>query len=183
MVNLRYAITENDYKNFVAFVLWEGSHNKKKRRNYYLRQTLPLTAFLLAFYYTGTFERSFIYIAIGILLITTLLSFTGVRSRFAKDAEAFTADPANQAVFSEKHLQISDAGITVSDEFSDTNFRWPAFIKKEENDLYYFLFIGSNHALIIPKRVITDPQEKILVEKLFSRNISLDAEFSGLIKS
>jgi len=184
MVTFKYSITGDDYKNYIAFVLWEGEHNRKKRRNYYLRQFLPLLGFLFAFYYTGVFERSiFIYIGLGLLIFTAVLVFTGVRSRFTKVAETFAENPENRMIFTEKLIHISDEGIRITEEHLDTHYRWQAFVKKKENDSYYFLFLSSNQALIIPKRFLKDQQDKSQADKILTRNISFEAEFSGLEKS
>jgi hypothetical protein len=64
----------------------------------------------------------------------------------------------------------------------ETRFQWKSFIKKQENREYYFLFTSSMQAVIVPKRVFKNTDEKIQFEKLLSQYLSFDAEIGHLVK-
>lgn len=184
MISVNYSITKADYINYYAYVLWDAPENRKKRLTYYGRQLLPILVFLFAFYYTGIFERNstFILLIIGFIFLTSALSLFGVRSNTVKQAEKITEDPGNASIFIEQALIVTESGIHLKNEFTDTNYRWSAFTKKQESNDYYFLFINSIQALIIPKRIFIHESEKIMFDKLLAQHLSLDADIGYLIK-
>ena len=185
MLSIKYAITKEDYINYYTYVMWDAPGKKKKRLIYYGKQSLPILIFLFAFYYTGLFHRpgNFILLIAGFLLITTLLSFMGVRNNTMKQAEAVADDPENGSVFLESNLLVSETGLLVKDDLKETKYQWGAIIKKLESRQYYFLFHNAMQAIIIPKRAFATAEEKIKFEKLLSQYLSLDAEVSHLLKN
>ncbi len=53
---------------------------------------------------------------------------------------------------------------------------WKAVVRKTETETYFFLFINSIQAIIIPKRAFDNKDEKAEFKKMLSKHISLDAE-------
>lgn len=185
MITLQYSVTKEDYVNYYSYVMWDAPERRKKRINYYIRQAIPLLVFIVAFYYTGIFERSntFILIFLGFIFLTSFLSLFNVRSNTVRQAEKVADNPDNSSIFLDTSVIISDTGIAVKTSFSETKFQWASFIKKQENRDYYFLFINAMQALIIPKRVFVHPEEKAQFEKMLSQHLSFDAELGHLVKS
>ena len=185
MISLQYAITKEDYVNYHTYVMWDAPQNRKKKINYYIRQITPLVLFIIAFYYTGIFERNskFILLILGFIFLTSLLSLFNVRSNTVKLAEKVANDPNNSSIFQDTSMVISETGISTKDALAETKFQWNAFIKKQESREYYFLFVNSMQALIIPKRVFANADERIQFEKLLSQYLSFDAEIGHLVKS
>jgi hypothetical protein len=185
MLTLQYAITKEDYINYCTFVAWDAAENYQKRRRYYLKQIGTIVLFTAAFYYTGLFDRSslFAFIVTGWILLTTIFSMYSARSSIMKEAEKTSNDPGNASVFSSTVVTISETGILLKDEFTESKYQWPAFTKKEENKEYYFLFYSSLEAIIIPKRVFKTSDDTILFEKLLMQFLSFDAEVGHLIKN
>ena len=159
--------------------------NKKKRSLHYLKQSGSIVLFTALFYYTGLFNRSsyFAFIVIAFILLTSILTITGVRSSIVTQAQKITDDPDNSSIFIPTTVIIGETGISLHDEFSERKFRWAAFIKKQENSDYYFLFYNSLEAVIIPKRVFRSDEDKILFDKLLVQFLSFDAEIGYLIKN
>ncbi len=185
MISLKYSISKEDYINYYAYVVWDAPENRRKRLLYYVKQLIPIVLFLFAFYYTGIFERNskFILLIIGFIFLTSALSLFGVRSNTVTQGEKIADDPANSSIFLERSLIISESGITTKDPLVEINFQWNAFIKKQESKEYYFLFTSAIHALIIPKRVFNNANERMQFEKLLTQHLSFDAEIGHLVKS
>jgi hypothetical protein len=185
MVSLKYSLTKEDYVNYYTYMWWDAPGKQRKRLLYYVRQLLPLLLFFIAFYYTGLLERSgrFILITFGLLLATTLLSFIGVRTNTMRQAEKITEDPENASFFLEVTAIVSETGISMKDELQETKFQWRAFTKKLESRNYYFLFINSMQALIIPKRIFNSPEEKLQFERLLTQYLSFEADVSHMLKN
>lgn len=185
MLTLQYALTKEDYSNYYTFVTWDAPGKQRKRSLYYLRQMGTIVLFTTVFYYTGLFDRSslFAFIVIAFILLTSVLSITGVRSSIRQQAEKISDDPENSSIFTTTIVTISETGILLHDEFRECKFQWQAFTKKQEDDDYYFLFYSSLEAIIIPKRVFKSAEDKILFEGLLSQFLSFDAEVGYLIKN
>lgn len=185
MITLQYALTKEDYVNYYTYVSWDAPERKKKRFYYYIRQIIPIVLFIIAFYYTGIFERNskFILLILGFIFLTSLLSLFNVRSNTVKQAEKVANDPGNSSIFLAISMIVSETGISTKDVLTETKFQWNAFIKKQESREYYFLFVSSMQALIIPKRIFNNADERIQFEKLLSQCLSFDAEIGHLIKS
>lgn len=184
MLNLQYAITKEDYNNYYIFVTWDAPGKQRSRSRYYLRQMGTIVLFTAVFYFTGLFDRSswFAFLVISFILLTSVLSLTGVRSSIRQQAEKISNDPENAALFATANVTISETGISIKDEFSERSFQWPAFIKKLENKDYYFLFYSSLEAIIVPKRVFKG-EEHLLFQQLLSKYLSFDAEVGYLVKN
>lgn len=185
MITLQYALTKEDYVNYYTYVSWDAPERKKKRFYYYIRQIIPIVLFIIAFYYTGIFERNskFILLILAFIFLTSLLSLFNVRSNTVKQAEKVADDPGNSSIFLPISMIVSETGISTKDVLTETKFQWNAFIKKQESREYYFLFVSSMQALIIPKRIFNNADERIQFEKLLSQYLSFDAEIGHLIKS
>ena len=185
MITLNYALTKEDYVNYYTYVTWDAPENRKKRMIYYGKQIVPILLFLSAFYYTGLFQRNslFIMVIAGFLLLTTLLSLMSVRSNSVRVAEKVADDPSNSSIFLETELTFSETGITIKDEMKETRYQWKAFVKKQESNLYYFLFLNAIQAVIIPKKQLPNAELKSQLDKLLAQQLSFDAELGHLLKS
>jgi len=185
MISLRYSITKEDYVNYYTYVTWDAPENRKKRIYYYIRQIIPILLFILAFYYTGIFERNskFILVILGFIFITAFLSVFNVRSNAMKRAEKITNDPGNNTIFQDVDLTVSETGIIAKGISTETKYQWNAFIKKQESLAYYFLFTSSIQAMIIPKRIFNNADERLAFEKILSQHLSFDAEIGHMIKA
>ena len=184
MLNLQFAITREDYNNYYLFVTWDAPGKQRSRSRYYLRQMGTIILFTAVFYFTGLFDRSswFAFLVISFILLTSVLSITGVRSSIRQQAEKISNDPENAALFNTTNVIISETGISLKDEFTARLFQWPAFIKKQENEAYYFLFYSSLEAIIIPKKIFKF-DEHLIFQQLLSSYLSFDAEVGYLVKN
>jgi YcxB-like protein len=184
MLTVQYALTKDDYNNYYTFVTWDAPGRQRKRSLYYLRQIGTIILFTAVFFYTGLFDRSsiFAFIVISFILLTSVISITGVRSSIMQQAKKISDDPENTSIFAPAIVTISETGIFLQDEFTERKYQWQAFIKKQENSEYYFLFYSSLEAIIIPKRVFKTT-EQILFKSLLAQFLSFDAEVGHLIKT
>ncbi len=181
VIQFRYAITKEDYVNFYTYVFWDARENQKKRIYYYIKQLIPLAIFLYAFYYTGLLQRSgsFMYVVIGLLVATSLLSFINVRSNVTKSAEKIADNKENVSLFEEKLIEISENGISVKSPMVEGFYRWPSIIRKTETKEYYFLYTSAIYALIIPKRSFPSPADRANFDKLLVQHLSFQADFES----
>ena len=184
MLTLNFALTKDDYDNFYTFVAWDSPGKHAKRSLYFLKQLGTIVLFTGIFYYTELFDRNslFAFIVISLILVTAILAITGVRSSIKNQAKKISNDPENSSIFVNTAVVISAAGIFLRDDLTERKLQWPAFIKKLENKEYYFLFYNSMEAIIIPKRVFKNKEDKLLFDSLLIQFLSFEAELGNLIK-
>lgn len=185
MLSLDYLITKEDYRNYFTYVLWDGPQNQKKRIQYYLWQLWPIPLLVFAFYKTGFLGRDTLFITATAAIFITLVLFVflGARSNMSKRADAIVNDPNNQSIFLPGVLSIAETGIVLKNENMEAKYQWKAFIRKQENEQYYFLFINSLQALIVPKRIFLTTESKLQFEKFLKQYLSFEAELGHLVKS
>ena len=74
---------------------------------------------------------------------------------------------------------IGETGITVKDEATNASYKWSAFIKKYDRNDVYYLYMSSNLALIIPKRVFRSKAEKESFEVMLAQHLPLHADLNA----
>ena len=184
MISVKYALDKEDYINYYTYVMWDAPEKKKSKLKFYLRQAGINGLVIAVLFYTDIFKynRLYLYIYLGILTATTALQILSARSNVKKQAEKIATAENNYSIFLETHASISETGIALKDELSETKFQWKAFVKKQENADYYFLFTNSIQAIIFPKRIFKTAEEKSQFQKLLSQYLSFEAEVGYLIK-
>ncbi|MES2849236.1 MAG: YcxB family protein [Bacteroidota bacterium] len=184
MVSVKFAITADDYMEYYMYMMWDAPDRKKARLKYYLRQVVINGGIIAILLYTQFFRSSSLtlYIYIGILAVVTVLQLLNGRINAKKQAEKITEDDDNRSFFLETTYDITDAGITRKDENIETKYQWNAFVRKEENAAYYFLFTSGIQAIIFPKRIFKTVEDKKQFEKLLSQHLSFDAEVGHWMK-
>lgn len=184
MITVKYSITEEDYINYYTYAMWDAPDRKKARIKYYLRQLLINGGIIAILLFTGIFrfQPLYLYAYGGILLLSAAGQIFYARNNIKKQAEKITANQSNRFIFLEIYAEINETGILQKDEVSEIKYQWGAFIKKQENDDYYFLFINSIQAIIFPKRIFKTAEEKMKFEKFLSQYLSFDAEVGYLLE-
>jgi hypothetical protein len=180
---LQYKLTKEDLYNFNFYVGWQAPERKKFRIKYYLKTILSaligifIGSFIIA---EGEPSASFIFICIVLgLLIGFLAAHIGSHALYKRKIEKFIVDPNNANLLAKTELVISDNGILNRDEYSEVSYNWNAIIRKAETKDYIYLFLNSIQAIVIPKKLLGNDEEKQLLD-ILSRNLSLKAEFSKL---
>ncbi len=74
-------------------------------------------------------------------------------------------------------LLIDEKGIYSKNSNSETKHYWDSFVKKVEYKDYYFLYINTQSAIIIPKRIFKN-EEHDQFTKLISQHFPISAEFA-----
>ena len=183
MVSLHYKLTKEDYVSFYTYVMWDAGYLRKKRAKNIIKQLGIVSVFIGVLYFSGVFRYlSTITLTIILLMFATSVIplFTG-RSSADKEAKQIAEDPDNHAIFDDTILQSADDGVHLKTENAETRYTWKAIIKKTETAEYYFLFINAIQAIIIPKRVFGNNNEKAEFQKILLKNLSLDAEIKDEI--
>jgi hypothetical protein len=101
---------------------------------------------------------------------------------YRKQIDTFINNSANDNVFSDCLVTVSETGISSKGKFAASDYQWAGIVKKEETKEHYFLFLTTDQAIVLPKRAIASEAQKVQLEKLFAAHISFNAELGYLVK-
>ncbi|MEI7735396.1 MAG: YcxB family protein [Ferruginibacter sp.] len=185
MISFRFSLTPDDFANYSIYVQLEAPGKKKLifKRFWPLIIVMSLVFFIdiLNGFLTDKFDNTFI-IGIPVFAFILLSSAFSLKPRIKKLALKFSASADNISVFRMTDYTFSETGVITKDDVKEIQFQWAAFIKKAETTHYFYLFLHSTSALIIPKRIFRSQVEKDLFTQLLSAHISFDAEIGHLVK-
>ena len=123
-----------------------------------------------------------ITIGIPVFAFIFLGSLFSIKPRLKKLALKFAANAENASIFQMTDYTFSDTGVIAKDNVKEVKYQWAAFVKKVETPNYFYLFLHSANALIIPNRIFRSQVEKENLRQLLSTHLSLDAEVGHLIQ-
>ncbi|MFK7776247.1 MAG: YcxB family protein [Saprospiraceae bacterium] len=70
-------------------------------------------------------------------------------------------------------VEFFEDKINYTTKIIDTNYQWEAVTSLKESDLCFYLYTGSNQALIIPKSAFKDGQQQREFEDLINRKVKI----------
>ena len=100
-----------------------------------------------------------------------------IRGSIRKRVKDILAQPENKHVLEEAEVILAETGIVDKDSASESKYSWEAIVRKAETAACYYLYTNSYHAIVIPKRVVTSPQDRKELNDLMDRHLSLSSEF------
>jgi len=185
MVTINFLLTKEDYFNFYYYISWLAPGKKaafiKTRVKFFAYFTFLL--FLVKFSAPVSNIDTYFIVSILILACIYILPVFTIKTDTRKQAFAFTENPLNINLFTKTETVISDTGIFSTDISVEVKYGWDCIIKKEETNDYYFLYINTLQAIIIPKRALTSEADKLKLVQLFGQHIPFNAEVGHLVKN
>jgi hypothetical protein len=179
MVILKYRLTEEEFFDFHYYTSWASPYKRGYRIRYVVR---VITLYLvIAAIYMLTISKNDSPVSLVIFAAPALIYFllipTLIRRGIRQRVRATLAHPENRNVLDESEVLIMDTGIVSKDTSSESKYGWDAIVRKEETPGYYYLYTNSQHAIVIPKRVIANAGERQELQALFNQHLSLSSEF------
>ena len=101
---------------------------------------------------------------------------------YRKQAKTFAENPLNATLFDDYEINISETGISTKGRSSESKFQWVCIVKKKEDNRFYYLFLDSQQAILLPKRSLKLKGDVEELEKLLSRYISFNADVGHIVK-
>jgi hypothetical protein len=184
-MNLKFNITQEEYTEFTK-------HFYKKAFTINWKWYLVIAAVLIAInLYTSTNSQDFegesgegttMSYSTSIFNWLFFIALFGglwwfIMSRITKKA---LKNKDSATLLAEREMIIEEDKVQLNMEYSDTTYRWGAFQKIEQTPNLYFLFIASNMAVLIPKRVFDTPQQQADFEALVKRKLPDSSKMDDL---
>jgi hypothetical protein len=179
MLVLKYHLTEAEYFDYNYYTSWSSPDKKKYRLRYYFRVLILYAAIAGLYIYSNRNTQPIINVVIFSLIAIAyfLLVPTIIRGSIRKRVRDILAQPENKHILDETEVILSETGITDKDKSSESKYSWEAIVRKSETSACYYLYTNSYHAIVIPKRAVTDPKERQELENMLDRFLSLSSEF------
>lgn len=179
MLVLKYHLTEEEYFDYNYYTAWAAPEKKWYRVRYYLQVFLLYGAVAAIYIFTNHSHRLLIDFIIfaSIATIYFLCVPYLIRRSIRKRVRDILAQPENQHVLEEAEVSFSDTGIMDKDKASESKYTWEAIVRKAETPGSYYLYTNSWHAIVIPKRVVANPQDRQELQRLFNLYLPLSSEF------
>ncbi len=176
MINLKFHLTREEFFSFNYYTTWAAPFRKKYRMMYYTRVLLlysvVASVYVLSWHRGQWFIDFLIFTVVGLVYVTLVPFFVqrSIRSRVA----AMLKEKENQHILDQSEVIISEDGIVDRDTVSETQYNWDAIVRSSETDFFFYLYTNSYHAIVVPKRVLSDQQHKTL-RGLLERHLPLSS--------
>ena len=179
MLTLKYHLTEEEYFDYNYYTAWSAPDKKWYRIRYYLRVFLLYGAIAAIYIFSNHSHRILIDFTIFaiIALVYFLLVPSLIKRSIRKRVRDILSQPENEHVLDEAEVVLMDTGILDKDKASESRYSWEAIVKKAETASSFYLYTNSYHAIVIPKRVVAQPQDKQELQRLFNQFLPLSSEF------
>lgn len=180
MLFFKFSLTEKEYFEYNYFTAWAAPHKKAYRLRYYARVFALYSVIAALYIFTNHSHRIEIDLTVFAIIgvVYFLLVPALIRMSIRRRTRQIISEPENQHVLDECEIVLTESGVTDRDKVSETRYDWEAIIKKSETANSYYLYTNSYHAIVIPKRLLKNEEEKKELHALFSRHLSLSSEFS-----
>lgn len=178
ILRLTYQLTRDEYFQFNYYTTWTAPERRKYRRLYYAR-VLLLYASIALFYIIVSPRREWMTntLVFGFIAFTYILLVPHIiRRSIRRRTQQILEKADNRNILEETELTLSPGGIAEKDKASESFYQWDAIVKKAETPTQYYLYTNSYHAIVIPKRVLQQAEEKAQLEALLARHLPLSSD-------
>ncbi len=187
--NFRFSLTEDDFADFNAYTVWLAPWNKKKKIKFFFRTLVYSIIIMTGITYlideiTSLGQKSNINFRIGLSLgfglLSALISYFNTTERVKKSAKKTLHGKENQNFLKETDLRISEAGIFDADKVCSANYTWISIVKYSVTKQFFYLYINSIQAIIVPKRLFNSQYEIDEFDKFVTEKIPLLSLFRSI---
>jgi hypothetical protein len=181
MLIFKYHLSEEEFFDYNYYTAWGSPDKKGYRTRYYLRIFLLYGAVAGIYIFANRSQQ--VWINLGIFGFIALVYFLMVpyliKRSIRKRVKDMLAQPENQHVLSAAEVALMDTGILDKDNASESKYTWEAIVKLAETPTSYYLYTNSYHAIVIPKRVVTNPHDRQELKRLFNEHLPLSSEITS----
>ena len=186
--NFKYSLTEDDYAEYAAFTNWYAPWQKKERIKHAIKTFIYSSIFFIATIIlldriNSSGEDNYIVlipISIVILLLLTILEFYQAPFRLKSKARKHVRKEENVQVLNETELFFDDSGIINNDKDVKVNLKWESIKKYAQTKGYFYVYLSSLQALVIPKRLFISNISIESFDKFLTEKIPLSASFRSI---
>lgn len=177
MLHLRFNLTEKEFYHFNYYTAWAAPERKSYRLWYLLRVLLLYGAVALlyiAINHSDQWEIDLLIFGVIGLLYFLMIPFLVKRSIRSR-VKNILSKKENQFILQDSEVIIDDNSILDKDSVSESKYDWDAIIRSAETEDCFYLYTNSYHAIVIPKRILSESDNREL-RRLLTVNLPLSSE-------
>lgn len=152
-MELKYEMTKDDY---LAFNLYHAKHSKTVQNSLVMQRFLtPIFLLILPFLFswiTGEFLMGLFIIFVIISVLWVIFYPKYFYGYMEKNINKMMNEGNNKNLLGQHVFIANEDGFIEKNSVGESKVSWSSIEKVEENEDYYFLFLSTMSANIIPKR-------------------------------
>lgn len=184
----KYSLTEDDFAEANVYTSWSATWLKKARLIFVVKSifygAMGMGATFFIFDKIGIIKKystvELIIASSVILVFSTAFTYyqapLGIRSKSKK----LLIKEENRHILDEGELFINDDKIISIDSRNMTDYKWESIVKYASTKEYFFLYINSIQALIVPKRIFISQVEIDGFDNFLTQKIPLASSFRSI---
>ena len=184
----KYKLTEEEYAEYNAYSSWYANWQKKTRLTFALRLFIycgismaAVIIILTKLDPPKTNNYSVLIIALFLLnIFITYIYYQQSPYSIKKKAIKLLHKEENQHLLDESELNINDQHIIATDNSSKTNYSWKSIVRYAVTKDFFYLYVNSIQAIVIPKRLLGNQKEIDGLDKFLTEKIPLSSSFRSI---
>jgi hypothetical protein len=184
--SFRYSLSIEDLAEYNVYTAWHAPWMKKARMTYLMRTALYSAVSFAAItiimqYFNPIRNTTVFFVAAAIMLVVTVF-FSHYQAPFSvlNKARKIFAKEENKHMLNETILEMNEQGIIATDKDSRTQLTWASIMRYAVTREYFYLYLNSIQAHIVPKRLFTSQKEMEAFDRFLSEKIPLAASFRSM---
>jgi len=161
------------------FHIYHELNSKERKQNLLtVRVILFILLFIIFFLSVSNYDNY--YSLIGMFKALFLSAFVSLLVLFSNNVSRekliqkrtvkLLNKPENKNILENIKLEFDANGIHAKTDTMEVYYKWDCIVRTVSNDNYFFLYINSFSAIIIPKNVFSNDLDKQLFIKLLNKN-------------
>lgn len=151
-MELRYELTKED---IISFNMYHLKHSPTMKKQYMFLRIAPPVIFILS----GIVFLKSSYIHLALFTLLAIIWYFYYEKRYnhyiKKQIDKMLSEEKNNGMIGEQTITITENAITETNSYATSEYKNKFLNKIGENEHYYFLYLSSVTAMIIPKNVFT----------------------------
>ncbi len=184
----KYSITLEEYEEYALFTAWKAPWQKKVKQKFIINNTLfsifVMTATYIVLEKIGPAKKNnypvlFIFF-IFFLFVAVSLNYYNVPYKLKNKARKFIEKEDNRNLLLERELELNNEELIVINQEIKSYQKWTSITKYAVSEKYFFLYVNSESAHLIPKRLFSSQLEIDNFDRFLAEKIPLSSSFRSL---
>lgn len=186
--SFKYSLSVEEYKEFAAYASWYAPWLKKLRIRtlfticIYSAIMMAATIIVLNTINPSKNENIGLLIIISSIALLIAIAFSYYRTpyRVMEKAQKLITKEENAKLLAERDVVLNDSELQITNAGSNSVIKWDSIVKFAVTKKYFLLFINSEQAYLIPKRLMASQAEIDELDKFLTEKIPIAASFRSL---
>jgi YcxB-like protein len=186
----KYKLTEDEHADFDVYTSWHANWQKKTRLVYLINvfiycgiSMIATIAIMSKLFPTENNNYNTLGMILILLnLLITYICYNQAPIAIKKKAIRLLRKEENHHLLDETEVTITEENIISIDNSSTTKYSWKSIVRYAVTKDFFYLYINTIQALVIPKRLLKDQREIEELDKFITEKIPLLSSFRSRVR-